>query len=766
MKSKYFLSVLIACFLPISAGFGKEKDVPPVEPRVTDKKPLYLKADEASYDQDADVTTAKGNVEVYHPDGYVLHADSVKYSPTTNHVVAEGRVKLYNDKQDVVFANKLEGSPTFREGTLEAPKFLTSDKRRVAAVSGSKDGDITRLEKGVYTPCSSCKAKQEKPLWQIKAREVIHDEKARDIIYKDAWVEMWGQPVFYLPYLSHPDPGVKRRSGFLGVKFSNSKRLGTLFSPSYYHVISPSSDFTFSPIISSKVNPVLHGIYRQRFRNAEMILDGSITRDKSVRSATDAPVRKKETTRWHSNSSALVDMTDTWRFTGRYYRASDITYLRKFKFENSSFFLPDHMESNAIFEGFYDKNYATVRSYAFQTTQENVSQRSLPYIAPQLNYYFLTDPNENYGYHYYGRVGLLNILRKSGADVQRFASMGGWQVPYYSPYGDHFTFNAQTRFDAYHTEHFKPQGYSESSTFTQGRVFPQASLEWKRPLLNSNLSVPTLVSPIVNVVTGPVMGINKKIPDEDSLGGIELDETSLFSMDRFAGLDELDSGTRVNYGVVAEFYPEKWRSAKAFIGQSYAFTRNKAIPNGQGVNKGYSDIVGVLEAAPSDMINIRYRYQFNQRDYRARRSLVTFALGQPVFKITGDYLYAARNATNQAFNGKEQLRTTVSSNFVKYWTGELSSTRDLGKNGGNLEQSAALTYEDECFKSALRVTKTFFQNREIKPDTVFSLVFTLKTLGEIDTSSLVNRAMNRNRNNTATKKDTKQTTKTNNPHSS
>ena len=67
------------------------------------------------------------------------------------------------------------------------------------------------MENVVYSPCDVCRSKD--PLWQIKARKVKHDAKNQDVYYNDAFIEVKGVPVFYTPFLSHPDPSVKRRSG-------------------------------------------------------------------------------------------------------------------------------------------------------------------------------------------------------------------------------------------------------------------------------------------------------------------------------------------------------------------------------------------------------------------------------------------------------------------------------------------------------------------------------------------------------------------------
>ena len=39
--------------------------------------------------------------------------------------------------------------------------------------------------------------------------------------YKNSWLKIFDYKVFYLPYFNHPDPTVKRKSGFLTPSYSS-----------------------------------------------------------------------------------------------------------------------------------------------------------------------------------------------------------------------------------------------------------------------------------------------------------------------------------------------------------------------------------------------------------------------------------------------------------------------------------------------------------------------------------------------------------------
>ena len=71
----------------------------------------------------------------------------------------------------------------------------------------------------------------------------------KQLIYDDALLKIYNFPVLYFPKFFHPDPTVKRQSGFLKPSLNNSNVLGSSLNLPYYHVISQNKDFTFRPTI-------------------------------------------------------------------------------------------------------------------------------------------------------------------------------------------------------------------------------------------------------------------------------------------------------------------------------------------------------------------------------------------------------------------------------------------------------------------------------------------------------------------------------------
>ena len=84
---------------------------------------------------------------------------------------------------------------------------------------------------------------------------------------------------FIFLFFSHPDPSVKRQSGFLYPKFQNSNNSGQSIQIPYYKVISDNKDLTISPRIFFDNKILVQNEYRQINKFSSIISDFSIYKD-------------------------------------------------------------------------------------------------------------------------------------------------------------------------------------------------------------------------------------------------------------------------------------------------------------------------------------------------------------------------------------------------------------------------------------------------------------------------------------------------------
>ena len=134
----------------------------------------------------------------------------------------------------------------------------------------------TMMKKSSFTTCKKIDGKC--PAWSISADEVAHKREKKRIEYKNAWLEIYDVPVAYFPYFFHPDPTVKRQSGFLFPEFINSSNLGFSTQIPYFRAIDHDRDITISPRVYTNNNLFVQTEYRQVFENSNWITDFSFNK--------------------------------------------------------------------------------------------------------------------------------------------------------------------------------------------------------------------------------------------------------------------------------------------------------------------------------------------------------------------------------------------------------------------------------------------------------------------------------------------------------
>lgn len=677
-----------------------------------DDLPLLLTADEVRYDRELGVITAEGNVEVVREDRIVL-ADIITYNQKTEILTASGNVSLTEPTGEVIFAQHVELTGDLKDGIVEDLRIILSDGALFAAAGARRSGGNTlEMRRGVY---SACKLDPDdpnaSPLWQVKALRLIHDKKRQTIEYRDAWLEIAGFPVAYTPYLSHPDPTVKRRSGFLVPSFGGSSDLGTIIKVPYYVNISDSADVTVTPIYTSKEGPVLFNEYRHRTFNGSLDLDASLTED------SDDDIRG------HVRGEFRYDVSDTWRVGADVDRASDDTYLRRYGFGSK-----DTLTSRLFAEGFRKRNYMVVNGYTFQGLREEDDFETTPIVLPMIDYNHIGEA-DRWGGRTSLDINLMALTRTEGAGSRRLSVDAEWERPFVSPIGDLYTLNLSMRGDLYHVDNVVRTPQQSKFTGLTGRAIPQVSLAWRYPFVRDLGSIYQLLEPLGTLAYSPYGGNPNKIPNEDSTD-FELDEINLFSGNRFTGLDRVEGGPRFSYGLRGGVYGSKGGNTSFLIGQSFRPKTDDTFAEGSGLEDKFSDIVARVHAAPNENFDLLYRARFASENFSPRRNEVKMKIGTKALNLNVDYVFFGRQADSE-FDRREQVSGTLASQLTHHWSATLSGVRDLSDGGAMRSAGAGLTYEDCCFIFDTSISRNFFEDRDIEPTDSISIRLTFKTIGAV-----------------------------------
>ncbi|NQU56226.1 MAG: LPS-assembly protein LptD [Rhodospirillales bacterium] len=703
-----------------------QEGVPPEEEQTGE---IRFSADDMQHDRGLDIVTARGNVQVQHQDR-ILRADVIVYNRKQEFVTASGNVTLLEPTGEVIFAEFMELSGDLRDGVIADLRAILKDGSLIAASGGRRtNANILDLRNAVYSPCRLCDDDPSRaPLWQVKAVKVIHDKARQTIEYRDAWLEVAGIPVLYTPYLSHPDPTVKRKSGFLTPAFGSSTVTGSFLTTPYFFNIAANADTTLSPTFTADESVIMAGEYRHKFTEGDFEARGSIKDNTSSSELTYSTENGVSGIRGHIAAKGRFDYDETWRWGFDVNRQSDQAYISRFGFaaDNTLPETTNALATQGFVEGFRDRNYIQASGTIFQTTLTNQEDSSVPLILPLVDFNHVSEPDRYGGYSTLD-VNALALTRTTGSDTRRLSVRSGWNLPYVAPAGDVYTLSTKMSGDFYNTSNLEVSGQNKTSNYAY-RLVPQVALDWRYPFVSGDSAVYQMFEPIASVVVSPYGGNSSNIPNEDSQN-LEFDDTNLFSDNRFTGLDRVEGGPRINYGFKWGVFGKGGGSTSMLLGQSYRYRTDDSFAAGSGLEDNFSDIVGRVHVSPSSMLDVYFRTRINKTNLEARRNEINLGAGIQALRLNTNYVYFDHQEGSE-FAGREEISGSLSSQFTKTWRSSISATRDLAEN--DLRTMALnLTYEDECLLFSTALNRTFFQNQELHPEDsiIFRIMF--KTLGEV-----------------------------------
>ncbi|WP_086466357.1 LPS-assembly protein LptD [Oceanibaculum nanhaiense] len=685
--------------------------------------PVLFTADTLDYDDKLMTVTARGNVELSQNDR-VLRADLVTYNQKTDQVTATGNIVLVEPSGEVVFADYVELTGDLRDGFIDQLRVLLTDNSRLAANSARRIGGTRKeMNQAVYSPCDLCaKDPTRPPLWQLKARKVVHDEETKDLVYEDAVMEIAGFPVAYMPYFSHPDPTVDRRSGVLVPRLGFSDDLGAVFGLPYYYTFSPQNDMTLEPIYMSEEGEMLLGEYRHRFYFGEVTLAGSIgyLDEREVGRETGDKVAKG-----HIDSEGIFHLTDRWRAGFDVERVSDRTYLKRYRLDSR-----DVLTSRVYAERFAPMAYTSVASYSFQGLRSFDVDEQMPLVAPYAQHRMRTAPDPN-GSYFTLDATALSLTREIGADSRRISFLSGWHLPYYAPSGEIYSLSATVQTDLYSVDDLvDPSNPNRDLSGETGRVFPQVSLGWRYPFVRDVGSVRQLVEPIVNFVASPNGSNPDDIANEDSQALI-FDATNLFRSNRYSGTDRVSSGTRVDYGMNFGLYGDGGGQSSLFLGQSYRLREDSTYDRGTGLEDNFSDYVGRLQISPSRYFDLVYRFRLDHESLDITRNELSLYGGPQRFRVNLNYVKLPEQPETPEFGQREEISGGFVSQIDRNWRFGTRLVREMGDDAGMREVQATLAYADECLLIGVSYRKTFTNDVGLEPDNSIFFRIEFKNLGAI-----------------------------------
>jgi len=621
-----------------------------------------------------------------------------------------------------------------------------------------------------------------KPSWRIKARKVRQDKDTRTVRYNDAVFELLGVPLFWTPYLAHPDPSADRASGFLTPFGGLSSSKGLNVRIPYYWAIDDYTEATFTPHIFQRVNPLMEYQFARKFNTGIFNVDGSFTyssffdRDGNTFDPADfadpaeAPLGRK--LRSHINAKGLFAPNKTWTYGFGVQLTTDDNYLNRYDQDES----PERFGlyqaesrrniSQAFIVGQDDSFRFSTSTFGFQDlrttfrTNENglitvsaPNDRELPIIAPKIELEkYWTDPAIGGRLKAFGDFTALtrdigtNYMRgTAGVDYNKtFIAPGGIEV---KPFGN-------ARYDYFD---IKPENRNDN-TFEDvsfGRTLGQVGVDIRYPFIKSSGGIDLIIEPRAQITQSFGDGKLENFSSLDETGNIpistfqdgvnvDFDQALFWQSNKATGYDFWQEGLRADIG--ASFIADAGKTrAHLFVGQSHIKSRNGDFALGSGLSESKSDVIGLFELDINDKFSWTTRLRYDDDTDKFRRIDTGFKYRNKRLS-TGWRYYRIDSATNDPdplnpspvdtslidfdpLAPAEEVSGNVRLKLTDKWSVRYQANRDIDRDITR-RQELGLMFQDDCTLVEFVYNESNFDSDVIRDTSGFGIRVSLLTLGD------------------------------------
>ena len=584
--------------------------------------------------------------------------------------------EVFVDFEDSFFGNKNN------DPALKGSSIISNDKN-------------TKIFKTVFSTCNaenkSCRG------WELQSELFTHNKLEKLFEYKKSWLKVFDKKLFYLPYFNHPDPTVKRKSGFLTPFYKGSNNLGSSINIPYFYSISNSKDFTFKPRLYFDNDFILQSEYREAFKNSNLIADFSFNR--------------KENTNTHFFAELDGILNDSTSYEVQLQNVTNDNYL---KVHDIMEYTPI-IDSESTLSSFVkiEKNIdedttfdSTVKLYEDLTKNDNDKYQ---YIFPDFNFSknIEIDPNYNGNFQFlssgFQKVYETNkyealINNDFNFDSYDFISAKGLVTDYSLLLKNYNTYSENS-----------PNYESKNDHEIFGTLLLKSELPLKKDLENSK----KFLKPKVQLRISPTNG--KDISSNDT----RIDFDNLFSPNRIGRMDMVEKGNSLTLGL--EYEKQNLNNEKILgfnLGNVLKDKKNHDLPSKTKLDQTRSDLVGNFYYKFNEIIELDYNFSFDRDLNFSNYDSLQTKIGSNKFITAFDYISESND-----FGSSKIVKNDTKYKFTDEHMVKFNTTKNL-KDDFTQFYKLSYQYETDCLLASFEYQKKFFRDGNLVPDE--SLVFLIK----------------------------------------
>lgn len=721
--------------LAAPAALAAQDATAPAEATARTPRQIDFEARELGYNNETDTVTARGNVILRSEDRSV-RADEVVWDRRSGRIIATGNIRLVDEAGNQLFTDQVELTEEFDAGAMSELLIALRAGGRLAARSAERAEDGTAvLTDAAYTACAELDPTgcAENPSWRVTADRVIYDQQENRVRFKGAVLELFGARVLPLPGLALRTDG-RAESGFLVPDVRITQVNGLELRGEYYWRVADNADLTLGASVFSNVAPLASAKWRHLTEKGAYQIGGYATFSDRLTDLTGAASFRSDP-RGYIEGNGRFQFSPDWSLTSSVRLASDRTFLRRYDISRD-----DRLRSTVNLERITDHSYLSIAGWATQTLRINAEQGQIPLALPAIDFrQQLADPV--LGGRVQFQANSLALLRNDGQDTQRAFAGVQWDLRRLTRFGQVVTLTALARGDLYNTNNIEATTtaiYRGNDGWTARGVATAAiDIEW--PFIGEAFGGTQIFKPRLQLVASPNLR-NLAVPNEDARA-IDLEDSNLFALNRFAGYDRVEDGSRITWGVDWELQRPGWR-IKSTIGQSFRLQEPSPglFPDGTGLSEKVTDFVGRTEVRFKNLVNFTHRFRLDKDSLAVRRNEIDAAIGSRRTYLEIGYLRLNRDiATVEDLRDREELRAAARVAVGRKWSVFGSGVFNLTdreedpvfQNDGfqPIRTRFGVAYSDGSLEFGATWRRDFIDAGDARRGNAFQLFFALKNLG-------------------------------------
>ena len=599
------------------------------------------------------------------------------------------------------FINSFFGDPN-NDPKLKGKSTISNDQETV-------------ISKAVFSTCNVTNKKCRG--WELQSNQFKHNKVEKLFEYKNSWLKVFNQRVLFFPYFSHPDPSVKRKSGFLTPFYKSSGNLGYSLNTPYFYAISNSKDLTFKPRIYFDDDYILQAEYREAFEKSNFIADFSYNKNENTNSHLFAELDGS------IDDETSYEIQFQKVMNGNYLKIHDIGEVSPIVDNDNS--LSSFIKFNKNLE---DNTNLDIGFTLFEDTSI-VGNNKYQYVLPDFNFSKYIEIDESYN----GNFQFLSNGFQKVFDTNKYEAL----------INNDFNFNSYDYISStgivtnYNLLLKNYNTYSENSANYNNKsdheIFGTMILKSELPLKKNLANGANFFKPIIQFRSSPTNG--KDISSSSN----RLEYDSIFSHNRIGRSDMVEKGNSMTVGL--EFEKQNTGKEKIFglnVGNILRDKKNDDLPEKSKLDLKRSDIVGNAFYKFNDILKLNYNFSYDRDMDYSNYDAVGLNFGIKKFGADFDFINE-----NKDFGDNEVIKIRTRYNVAKDHVINFNTTKDL-KDDFTQFYMLAYTYESDCLSANFEYNKKFFRDGSLLPDQSLFFVIRFKPFAEFRGSgnTFINKYLN------------------------